>query len=134
MPCIQAEMAVMPLMYLLSQMIWSFFLIATIRTIKANPCKKGGDLEITEEIERRDTLRAEDLEKDLDLFQKVNRNRIMSVVAGVGGGFIPVLNDDDKELLVKEKKSKIERLNKDLEGESVVSKVEGNVNFASSDD
>ena len=76
-PCIQAEMAVMPLMYLIAQMIWSFLLIATIRAIKSNPCRKG-DLEINEVIERRATLRQEELEKDVDFFQKVNRNRIIA--------------------------------------------------------
>lgn len=136
-PCIQAEMAVMPLMYLMSQMIWSFLLIAAIRAIKSNPCKKGkeGDLDITHEIERRDTLRQEDLEKDLDVFQKVNRNRIMSVVAGVGGGFIPVLGDGDNELLLKEKANKISALNREMEGEgSIVGKSGGNVNFASTEE
>ena len=129
-------MAVMPLMYLLSQMIWSFLLIASIRAIKANPCKKQGELEINEEIKRRDTLREEDLQKDLDLFQKVNRNRIMSVVAGVGGGFIPVLNEDDKEKLIHEKAKRIESLNKDIEQGSVRSRKsqKGQVNFASSED
>ena len=121
----------------MSQMIWSFLLIAAIRAIKSNPCKKGkeGDLDITHEIERRDTLRQEDLEKDLDVFQKVNRNRIMSVVAGVGGGFIPVLGDGDNELLLKEKANKISALNREMEGEgSIVGKSGGNVNFASTEE
>ena len=53
----------------------------------------------------------------------------MSVVAGVGGGYIPVV-DGQKDLQNME--AKLEELNEELANQSSESQGEGKVNFANS--
>jgi len=138
-PCIQAEMAVMPLLYLCVQTVWAFILIGSFvlyrryhPEVEEKELQKNIDLAEKASVQSWDRAVARrksqaalmfKLDDDDDselgnandlkvtagklsarrptIFERFNRGPITSVLGGIGGAFVPVVDPDVEEEIVR---------------------------------